>query len=126
RSLREKVEKIDRRREDMMDYTDFTADDIEEMAHEEFIEDTIFRLKIMLEQILLSTEAVPLSQLVNEGGIDKISAFLALLFLSARGDVDLTQENFYEEVYIVKADPLDNIPSGTIEDPDETQEEISA
>lgn len=101
RSLQEKVEKVSNRR--MMDYADFTADDIEEMAHEEFIEDTILRLRNILERILIQQEQVSLTEIVEEGKIDKISAFLALLFLAARGDFSMHQENFYEELYI-KAD----------------------
>jgi len=105
RSLREKVEKVERRRAGMMDYEDFTADDIEDMAHEEFIEETIFSLQQFLTEIFFNTKAVSLTQLTQQGGIDKISAFLALLFLSARGEIDLTQDNFYDEVYIVPASP---------------------
>lgn len=98
RSLQEKVEKVSNRR--MMDYADFTADDIEEMAHEEFIEDTILHLRNILERILINQEQVSLSEIVEEGKIDRISAFLALLFLAARGDFSMHQENFYEELYI--------------------------
>ncbi|HEY9745515.1 MAG TPA: segregation/condensation protein A [Oculatellaceae cyanobacterium] len=102
RALQEKVEKVSNRR--MMDYADFTADDIEEMAHEEFIEDTILRLRNILERILIRQEEVSLTEIVEEGKIDKISAFLALLFLAARGDVSMHQEQFYEELYI-KSEP---------------------
>jgi segregation and condensation protein A len=98
RSLKEKVEKASNRR--MMDYADFTADDIEEMAHEEFHEDTIIMLRNILERILLSQEAVSLTELVQAGRIDKISAYLALLFLSARGSYTMHQEEFYSEVYV--------------------------
>ncbi|MGE0201087.1 MAG: segregation/condensation protein A [Candidatus Melainabacteria bacterium] len=103
RSLKEKVEKIHRRR--MTDYSEFTADDIEEMAHEEFIEDTIMSLTNILERILIKKEAVGLSELQAEGRIDRISAFLALLFLASRGEVALEQEEFYAEVYIRKDEP---------------------
>ena len=98
RSLKEKVEKASTRR--MMDYADFTADDIEEMAHEEFHEDTIIMLRDILERILISQEAVSLTELTQAGRIDKISAYLALLFLSARGSYTMHQEEFYSEVYI--------------------------
>lgn len=98
RSLKEKVEKVSNRR--MMDYADFTADDIEEMAHEEFHEDTIIMLRNILERILVSQEAVSLTELMQAGRIDKISAYLALLFLTARGSYSIHQEEFYSEVYI--------------------------
>lgn len=43
-------------------------------------------------------EAVPLLDLTKE--LDKVSAFLALLFLAARGEVDLIQDSFYGPVRI--------------------------
>ena len=36
-------------------------------------------------------------------GFDKISAYLGVLFLSARADYDVYQEKFYDEVYVTKA-----------------------
>ncbi len=124
RSLREKVEKIDRRRNsDMRDYSDFTADDIEEMAHEEFIEDTILNLRDILERLLSEdedTDGVSLTELVEIGKIDKISAFLAVLFLTARGGFNLHQEAFYEELYVQKSDDSQMLASGEIpDDPEE-------
>ncbi len=100
RSTKERVKSVSNRR--VRDYSEFTADDIEEMAHEEFIEDTIHNLMVILERVLIKQEKVALSELQESGGIDKISAFLALLFLSARGEVDLSQDSFYSEVYISK------------------------
>lgn len=100
RSLREKVESANNRRANMQDYAEFTADDIEEMAHDEFIEDTILRLKAILERILIHSEHVTLTEIMREGRIDKISAFLALLFLAARGEFELHQDEFYAEVYV--------------------------
>ena len=34
--------------------------------------------------------------------MDKISAYVALLFLAAESDYDLEQEEFYSDLYIVK------------------------
>lgn len=98
RSLKEKVEKASNRR--IMDYADFTADDIEEMAHEEFHEDTVLQLKHILERLLVHQEEVSLTEIMEIGRLDKISAFLALLFLTARGGYDMHQQEFYAEVYI--------------------------
>jgi segregation and condensation protein A len=98
RSLKEKVEKVSHRR--MMDYADFTADDIEEMAHEEFHEDTVIHLRDILGRILASQEEVSLTELMQAGRIDKISAYLALLFLTARGGFSLRQDEFYTELYV--------------------------
>lgn len=103
RSLREKVEKASQRR--MADYSQFTSEDIEELAHEEFLEDTIFILKDLLERIFINEEQVGLSSLHRQGNMDKISAFIALLFLDLRGEVEIFQEEFYGELYIRKAPP---------------------
>jgi len=106
RSLKEKVEKVSHRR--MMDYADFTADDIEEMAHEEFHEDTVIHLRDILGRILASQEEVSLTELMQAGRIDKISAYLALLFLTARGGFSLRQDEFYTELYIGPDKPLES------------------
>ena len=114
RSLRDKMESANSRRanNDMRDYAEFTADDIEEMAHEEFIEDTIGRLQRILERILIHNENVSLTELMTEGHIDRSSAFLALLFLAARGEFDLYQESFYQELYIKTGEPSPARPAG--------------
>ena len=121
RALREKVDNSRRYREGMMDYEDFTADDIEEMAHEEFIEDTIFKLKNVLERVFVNGETMSLTQIQKEGGIDKISAFLALLFLAARGEVDLQQEEFYTELYVTP-DTSEDVADELIDEDDGSDE----
>ncbi len=103
RSLREKLEKDDQRRL-AVDYSEFTAEDIEELAHEEFLEDNIFRLQLLLERFFIQRQSISLTELVEECGLDKISAFLALLFLTSRGEVEMSQEAFYEELYIHPVD----------------------
>ncbi len=108
RSLKEKVEKASHRR--MMDYADFTADDIEEMAHEEFHEDTVSQLRHLLERVLIHQEQVSLTEIMERGRLDKISAFLALLFLTARGGFSMHQDEFYAEVYVAPDGPESNIP----------------
>ena len=35
--------------------------------------------------------------------MDKMSAYIALLFLAAESDYDLEQEEFYSDLYIVKS-----------------------
>lgn len=98
RRLRETVEKAERRR--MRNYADLSSEEIVELAHEEFIEDTILNLKHILERFFLHDEAISLSQLENEGKIDRVSAYIALLFLASRGEIELQQEAFYTELYV--------------------------
>lgn len=98
RRLKETVEKAERRR--MKNYAALSSEEIVELAHDEFIEDTVFRMKNILERFFLHNEAVSLQTLQEEGQIDRVSAFIAVLFLAARGEVDLQQEEFYTELYI--------------------------
>lgn len=98
RRLRETVEKAEQRR--MRNYADLSSEEIVELAHEEFIEDTILRLKDILERFFLNDEAISLTELETIGKIDRVSAFIAVLFLAARGEVDLQQDGFYTELYI--------------------------
>lgn len=98
RRLKETVEKAERRR--MRNYSALSSEEIVELAHEEFIEDTVFRMKNILERFFLHNEAVSLATLEEEGQIDRVSAFIAVLFLASRGEVDLQQDGFYTELYI--------------------------
>lgn len=98
RRLKETVEKAERRR--VRNYTHLSAEEIVDLAHEEFIEDTILRLKDILERFFLHDEAISLTQLEEEGKIDRVSAYIAVLFLASRGEVDLQQEQFYSELYV--------------------------
>jgi chromatin segregation and condensation protein Rec8/ScpA/Scc1 (kleisin family) len=43
--------------------------------------------------------------------MNKISAYIALLFLSAEGACDLVQDEFYSDLYVVRA-------NGTVESKD--------
>lgn len=81
-------------------YTHFTPDDIIEMAHEEQIEDEIIKLQNILIKLFESDERINLEELID-AGMDKINAYLALLFLTARSRIDLVQDEFYSDLYIV-------------------------
>ena len=84
-------------------YEKFTAEDIINMAHDEYIETSIKVLQSVLERIFLTGDKVGLSEL-KETGMDKVSIYIALLFLSARSNIDLVQDEFYSELYIVPGD----------------------
>lgn len=97
-ALKNSLERAKRR---ARSYENFSAEDIVNLAHDEYIEQTVNKLKIKLEEIFVKREKVELSSLV-ELGMDKISAYIALLFLSAESDIDLVQKEFYGELYIQK------------------------
>lgn len=97
RSLKNAHERAKRR---VRSYANLTSQDIINLAHDEYIEDSIKRLHQMLEKLFESGEQIELNQLQTLG-MDKISTYIALLFLSAEGRVDLVQEEFYSDLYVV-------------------------
>lgn len=104
----EKVEKRrtiknaqDRANRRVKSYADFTPDDILDMAHDEYIEDSIDILHETLLKLFETNERVELSEL-NAAGMDKISIYITLLFLAANSRIDLVQDEFYSDLYIVQ------------------------
>ena len=89
-------------------YARFTPDDIINLAHEEYIEDCVLRLKGNLAQMFEKEEKIELNELAVLG-MDKISAYIALLFLTAETDYDLVQDEFYSDLYVVRGE------NGTVE-----------
>ena len=93
-------------------YEKFTAEDIINMAHDEYIDNSIKVLQHVLERIFLTDKRASLSEL-NETGMDKVSIYIALLFLSASTNIDLVQDEFYSELYVVPED-VSNLPETQI------------
>lgn len=91
----------ERARRRVQSYSRFTPDDIINLAHEEYIEDCVLKLKENLSQIFEREEKIELNELTLLG-MDKISAYIALLFLTAETDYDLKQDEFYSDLYVVK------------------------
>ena len=85
----------------MRNYSRLTPEEIVSMAHEEYIEEAVIKLKDNLEQIFSNNEKIELNDLLPLG-LDKISAYLALLFISRDTDYELEQEEFYSDLYIVR------------------------
>ena len=65
-----------------------------------------------LGQIFEKNDKIELNELTLLG-MDKISAYIALLFLTAETDYELTQEEFYSDLYVVKG--KDKYENGTVE-----------
>lgn len=81
-------------------YARLTPDDIVNLAHDEYIEKSVDVLRENLERIFETEEKVELNTLTLLG-MDKISAYIALLFLSVESDIDLVQDEFYGDLYVV-------------------------
>lgn len=99
---------FERAKRRVKNYSKFTADDIINIAHDEYIEDSVAKLHENLINIFEKEEKVELNTLTLLG-MDKISAYIALLFLSARTDYELVQDEFYSDLYVVKGSPSNEI-----------------
>ena len=99
-SLKSAHERAKRR---VQSYARLTADDIVNLAHDEYIENCIQTLKENLEQIFEQNEKIELNELTLLG-MDKISAYIALLFLTAETDYELEQKEFYSDLYVTKGE----------------------
>ena len=98
-SLKNAHERAKRR---VRSYARLTPDDIVNLAHDEYIEKSVDVLHENLKKIFETEDKVELATLTLLG-LDKISAYIALLFLTAEpeSEVDLYQEEFYGELYAV-------------------------
>ena len=100
-SLKNAHERAKRR---VQNYARLSPDDIINLAHDEYIEDGVQRLKANLSEILSRQDKIELNELPLLG-MDRISAYVSLLFLTAESDYDLVQEEFYSDLYVVKREP---------------------
>lgn len=98
-SLKNAHERAKRR---VRSYANFSADDIINLAHDEYIENGVQRLKENLEQILVKEDKIELNELTLLG-MDKIAAYISLLFLCVESDYELVQDEFYSDLYVVKS-----------------------
>ncbi|MFH0702888.1 MAG: segregation/condensation protein A [bacterium] len=99
RSFKNSQERAKRR---ARSYADFSAEDIIEMAHDEYIEEGISKLQSVLQKLFETDEKIELSELRGTG-MDKVSTYIALLFLATRSRIELVQEEFYSNLYITKS-----------------------
>ena len=97
-SLKNAHERAKRR---VQNYSRLTPEDIINLAHEEYIENGVLRLKANLEEILNRQDKIELNELTLLG-MDKINAYVSLLFLTADSDYDLVQDEFYSDLYVIK------------------------
>lgn len=98
-SLKNAHERAKRR---VRSYANLSSEDIINLAHDEYIEDSVQKLRENLAQIFKKENKIELSELTLLG-MDRITAYIALLFLSADSDYELVQEEFYSDLYVVKS-----------------------
>lgn len=97
-SLKNAHERAKRR---VQNYARLSPDDIINLAHDEYIENGVQRLKANLSEILNRQDKIELNELTLLG-MDKINAYISLLFLTVDSDYDLVQDEFYGDLYVVK------------------------
>ena len=78
------------------------VDDLLDLAHDEDVETTIVQVENLLARILKLGERIDLMRMVSlmEGHKDWVDGFLASLFLSNAGKIDLYQDEFYGPLFI--------------------------
>lgn len=97
-SLKNAHERAKRR---VQNYARLSPDDIINLAHDEYIENGVQRLRANLEEILSRQDRIELNELTLLG-MDRVNAYISLLFLTVDSDYDLVQDEFYSDLYVVK------------------------
>ena len=95
---------LDRKERRVRNYASLKAAEIKELAHEEYVEQVVEKMKQNLAQILSNEKMIELRELCLLG-FDRSSAFIALLFLTREEQYDVYQEDFYGKLYAIKAKP---------------------
>ncbi|HNW25790.1 MAG TPA: ScpA family protein [Candidatus Gastranaerophilaceae bacterium] len=103
-SLKNAHERAKRR---VRSFANLSPDDIVNLAHDEYIEDSVQKLRENLEQIFKKEKRIELNELTLLG-MDKVTAYIALLFLSAESDYELVQKEFYSDLYVTRSKWLKN------------------
>ena len=83
------------------DISHLTAADMVNLAHEEDYKLGANILKNNLEEILNREDKIELNELTLLG-MDRITAYISLLFLVKEGDYTFRQEEFYGDLYVIK------------------------
>ena len=97
-SLKNAHERAKRR---VQNYARLSPDDIINLAHDEYIENGVQRLRANLEEILTRQDRIELNELTLLG-MDRVNAYISLLFLTVDSNYDLMQDEFYGDLYVVK------------------------
>lgn len=97
-SLKNAHERAKRR---VQNYARLSPEDIVNLAHDEYIENGVQRLRANLSEILSRQDRIELNELTLLG-MDKISAYISLLFLTVDSDYDLEQDEFYSDLYVIR------------------------
>ena len=101
-SLKNSYERAKRR---VQNYAKLSPEDIINLAHDEYIENGVERLRANLEEILDRQDRIELNELTLLG-MDRVNAYISLLFLTVDSNYDLMQDEFYGDLYVVRSEPV--------------------
>ncbi|MBQ4647304.1 MAG: segregation/condensation protein A [Candidatus Gastranaerophilales bacterium] len=99
---------LDRKERRVRNYASLKAHQIKELAHDEYVEEVVEKMRQNLAQILSREESIELRELCLLN-FDKSSAFIALLFLAREEQYELYQEEFYGKLFVKKAEKNENV-----------------
>jgi len=99
---------LDRKERRVRNYASLKAHQIKELAHDEYVEEVVERMRQNLAQILDREENIELRELCLLN-FDKSSAYIALLFLTREEEYELYQEEFYGKLFVKKAEKKENV-----------------
>ena len=105
---RELKNKLEQQRKRIRSYARFSSRDIADMYNEDYIKSAIPKMKENLDRIFEQETKVELETLTLLG-FAKTTAYLALLFIVANYDYDISQENFYDKLYVEKYNKIKSI-----------------
>lgn len=93
---------IERQKRRVRDYSKLKAKDILNLAHDEYIETVVEKMRQNLNKILEREEKIELRELTLLG-FDRSSAYIAVLFLVVKDNFEIIQEEFYGKLYVTRA-----------------------
>ena len=99
---------LDRKERRVRNYASLKAHQIKELAHDEYVEEVVERMRQNLAQILEREENIELRELCLLN-FDRSSAYIALLFLTREEQYELYQEEFYGKLFVKKAEKSEKI-----------------
>ena len=99
---------LDRKERRVRNYASLKAHQIKELAHDEYVEEVVERMRQNLAQILEREENIELRELCLLN-FDRSSAYIALLFLTREEEYELYQEEFYGKLFVKKAEKKENV-----------------
>lgn len=95
---------LERAKRRVHSYKNLSTEDIINLAQEEYIESGMKILYENLVNIFQKEEKVELKTLTLLG-LDEVTAYISLLFLTEESDFEIQQEEFYSDLYVVKSKP---------------------